>query len=1758
MKIAASICTYEDSGFLTETIRRIYPLVDLIMVQIGSQPWNAPGDPVYPALALQTAIAIPDPGRKIRTISSTWETEAEERNAGLRYAEKQGCDWLLIIDDDELFNRNELARLLKVADGNRTVGLINVQWQVYWKDRDTVISDLIGSMPTMLRAVPACRFVEDRLPEFVGSRVDVPPDVCICHHMSYVRTDAQMRRRVERFSPAHKAIPSWYDRVWMPWRPSWGNLHPVNPESFPSTMPASQSRYQLEPIPDFATSTGQETVGVIPGPKPTEEPIQLPDPTLPRPLLSLCMIVKDEEAVLARCLDSVRGIPDEVVIVDTGSTDRTIEIAASYGATVGTFEWCDDFSKARNFSFSGARGQWIMWLDADDVVLPEDRERLLALKEQLKNDTADTYLMTYNYAQDEFNNPLLTFMRDRIVRNGMGIHWVEPIHEHLTFPPGIRQGMTNITITHRRTHDGAERDLNRNVPMLTKALEKDPENQRLKLYLAKDLAARLQWDQSELYLLDYLEGDDWHDNRVNAIQMLANAQLAQQKHDAAIDTALRGIKLDPRWAEFYNAIGHAYYDQKQWDRAIPWYELAATREVPGTAAMVLMENYTWIPQDRLTQCYAECGRWVEAHQAAVKALTFRPGDGRLRLNVEVVRDRLFPGRTDLAPVRLNLGSGIKPEPSYRSTDLHALPGVAEVYDQGRIPYRDGMVQALYSEHALEHATGHQAALDVIAEWARVLKYGGTLTVKVPDLMACCRALYFGTTEEERLWFRATLYGIQQSNDGEPAESQFHQTGFWTTSLRKSLEHHGFEVQSIEDYDGWGTPSLIAEAVQVQKPLRVRWLVSGIGEWFGPHRIRIYNVHRWMLEHGVDSRVITNYRDNPELSNLIGDCDVLVLWHALDTEEEIASLYRRRGTVVIYDWCEDIDDGTRDACLSAVHEIVCCSTALAEKVKHLGPTTVIKDAYETPPTPLSHQYRTHGEGGKVRVTWCGMKQNIGPLIPLERIIHELGMELRIITNHEDPTNLPEGHVDWQQDRWLYDLEDSDIVICPQVENSCKSNNRATQAMALGIPVLASPILAYIELPDTASSSSLLLPKSTAEWRHDLEFLRSQPIRERIGQAGRAAVIQAFSIDAIGQQWLDLMKRLCRQHNSPESVDIIIPTWNNLDYLKVTIESVRANTFWPHRIIVVNSGTDGTEAWCRAQRDVVLLQCDHRKHFGAACNLGIEAGSAPYVCLLNDDTVVGRGWLNALMHEAQKPDVGAVGPFSNCDQGWTHNETIEIAGQTLKTGMTLDEVRGIIHEIPKYQHARQVHHRDWIAFYAVVMPRAVLKELGRIDDEFSDGCEDIDLCDKMIQDSLKVVQTYESWVFHFGARTRKNPDKLPAAEIAAAEMANQERLIGKKLAHPNGNGTVRLPYLVGIYCGPGWEKWGPQSITEGGIGGSETAAIKVAEEFARRGWRTMVFAEHTGIVNGVEYIHHNAFNRGLQAFSYDLFISSRTMHPFSGDLNAKAALVWVHDVWLSGPDPVQIDHDKVDGFLVLSDWHRDFFSNHHSIPTDKCHVVWNGIDHELFKPEFAPKRESGRLIYSSSPDRGLDILLGMWPRLQAEAGAKSLHVFYGFDNWEKAAKATGNRESLTWLSAVKEALKQPGVHYHGRIGQDDLAIEWLKSSLWLYPTYFTETFSISAAEAMAAGVPVVTSAMAGLTTTVGAAGILIDAHPNSKEYQDQAVRWASCILNQPGLARDQAQKGLRRAARYTWSGLVDRMLEIANIKAEQPRLAEEVAV
>ena len=146
-------------------------------------------------------------------------------------------------------------------------------------------------------------------------------------------------------------------------------------------------------------------------------------PGNPKPRLSVCMITKNEEKFLDQCLNSIKNVADEIIIIDTGSNDKTVQIAREHGAQVGFFEWCDDFAAARNISIAQASGDWILILDADEELCIDSVDKMPSLLSQ-----KDVSL--YRIAiQNQKTGTKSTNYVPRLFRNIAGLLFMGRVHE---------------------------------------------------------------------------------------------------------------------------------------------------------------------------------------------------------------------------------------------------------------------------------------------------------------------------------------------------------------------------------------------------------------------------------------------------------------------------------------------------------------------------------------------------------------------------------------------------------------------------------------------------------------------------------------------------------------------------------------------------------------------------------------------------------------------------------------------------------------------------------------------------------------------------------------------------------------------------------------------------------------------------------------------------------------------------------------------------------------------------------------------------------------------------------------------------------------------------------------------------------------------------------------------------------------------------------------------------------------------------------
>ncbi|MGI5959986.1 MAG: glycosyltransferase [Massiliimalia sp.] len=331
--------------------------------------------------------------------------------------------------------------------------------------------------------------------------------------------------------------------------------------------------------------------------------------------ISLCMIVRNEELVLARCLDSVQGIPDEIIIVDTGSVDATKEIAGQYTSLVYDFLWQDDFSAARNFSFSKASKEYLLWLDADDVLSPKDREAFLNLKNQL-DPTVDIVMMPYIISEDPQGNSLFSYPRERLIKREKGYVWQGEIHETISLIGIIRQ--ENIPVRHRKMKSGdPKRNLRIFQGMISRGKQLDP---RERYYYARELWYNEQYASAKQELETYLTLPGWKEDRIQAWLILSHCRSALGDEAGALDCLYKSFEEDLPRPEVCCAIGDWYQRQGENQKAVYWYRMAM--EAPESEmGFCQPEMKTFVPLMQMCVCYDRLGDRKQAfacHQQAKK------------------------------------------------------------------------------------------------------------------------------------------------------------------------------------------------------------------------------------------------------------------------------------------------------------------------------------------------------------------------------------------------------------------------------------------------------------------------------------------------------------------------------------------------------------------------------------------------------------------------------------------------------------------------------------------------------------------------------------------------------------------------------------------------------------------------------------------------------------------------------------------------------------------------------------------------------------------------------------------------------------------------------------------------------------------------------------------------------------------------------------------------------------------------------------
>ncbi len=357
-------------------------------------------------------------------------------------------------------------------------------------------------------------------------------------------------------------------------------------------------------------------------------------------------------------------------------------------------------------------------------------------------------------------------------------------------------------------------------------------------------------------------------------------------------------------------------------------------------------------------------------------------------------------------------------------------------------------------------------------------------------------------------------------------------------------------------------------------------------------------------------------------------------------------------------------------------------------------------------------------------------------------------------------------------------------------------------------------------------------------------------------------------------------------------------------------------------------------------------------------------------------------------------------------------------------------------------------------------------------------------------------------------------------------------------------------IHIYSGNRIEPWDYRNVFEKGIGGSETSHVELAIRLAKRGHQVTSYTDLPGDLKErriFEGVHWNDLQDATFWDIHDvLWIIYR--QPSIGAKLPEGTRAWLvcQDVFY--PDWKSEDVAKFEKVIGLCPRHLADIAQRDPANAHKLVLSGNGVNVErMVRAEAEPiERNPKRLIWASSPDRGLKELLDIFERAKEQVPDLVLDVFYGMDNIDKICG--GDRSKYPWRDSWKQydrANAMDGVKWRGRIGQEQLAREYLASGIWCYPTWFSETSCISCMEAQALGAIPITNPIWATGYNVKH-GVFIEGTPSDRlvlsRYVETVVRVA---LNPAAQEALRAEMMPEARARLSWDVVADQWAQMAEV-------------
>ncbi|HHL0974619.1 TPA: glycosyltransferase [Bacillus cereus] len=340
--------------------------------------------------------------------------------------------------------------------------------------------------------------------------------------------------------------------------------------------------------------------------------------------ISLCMIVKNEAHTLDRCLQSIQDIPDEIIIVDTGSTDTTKEIAKKWTEHVYDFEWIYDFSAARNEAFRHATKDYIFWLDADDVLKPADANKLRILKNVL-DPRIDAVSMKYHADFDAQGNVTSSAIRFRLFKQTKSYTWIGIVHENIEVPATDVTLASDIIVTHQVQE---RKRSSRNLALYERYIANDNKLTPHDLFhYGRELLLHERYREAITIFEQYLATPGIAPEiRLFILNELASCYNFIQDTQQEQETILQSFLHSTPQPIFCCRMGEYFKNKQDFQSAIFWYQLALQVPVAYSWTLDKIAFRTWFPHKELGLCYEQLQQFAQAIQQYEQVLTYLPDE----------------------------------------------------------------------------------------------------------------------------------------------------------------------------------------------------------------------------------------------------------------------------------------------------------------------------------------------------------------------------------------------------------------------------------------------------------------------------------------------------------------------------------------------------------------------------------------------------------------------------------------------------------------------------------------------------------------------------------------------------------------------------------------------------------------------------------------------------------------------------------------------------------------------------------------------------------------------------------------------------------------------------------------------------------------------------------------------------------------------------------------------------------------------------